>query len=167
MSDSTYIHPMLVHVDPLWNLPDTWPEQEFIDNNDIGFKPNPKAAWRLDVCADGTLSLRKKSQKPFNGAALPVYWHDEREILETVQQVTCRLGKPGSEDKRLTHEGGQRWTFSWIPITYTLWQIDAIQRVIHMFLSPDFTREQVYEERQRLTRLVAEATLKVEAQQEA
>ena len=156
MSD-TYIHPALVHVDPRWELPETWPEEHFIDNSDIGFVRNPKAAWRLDLDRDGRLSLRKKGEEPWNGNAITVYWHDDREQLETVQQVMCRLGYPSARDERLTHEGGDSWFFSWIPITYTEWQIEAIQRIIHMFLSEDFTREQVREECQRLTRLVAEA----------
>lgn len=156
------IMPSFVIVNPEWKLPDTWPDEHFIDNSDIGFEPNRNTAWRLDMCADATISLRKRGEKPFNGAALPVYWHDNREELENVQHIMCRLGYPGTEDPRLTHEGGKRWFFSWIPRTYTLWQIEAAQRIIHMFLSPDFTRQQVQDECQRLTVRVADAAEEME-----
>ncbi|MEW9530673.1 hypothetical protein [Microbispora sp. NPDC049125] len=125
--------------DPAWDIPENswWPEDAPLDLSDIGYDRFPKKTpdWRLDLCRDGTLSLRKKTEKPFNGVAITVYRHDDPDVLRDVQQLMCRKGYPGSEDKRLTHEGGTRWYFSWIALPGTLWQLNAATRVIHLYVT--------------------------------
>lgn len=130
-----------VYIDPAWQVSELsyWPEQEPIWNDDIGydslFNAEELPAWRLDLCKDGTLSLREAKQKPFNGVAICVYRHDDADLLREIQPLMCRLAY--DTDDRLTHEQGRRWIFSWLtsPMLGTLWQVGAVQRIIHTYVS--------------------------------
>lgn len=133
---------MYVHMEDTWKMAEGisessyWPEEGPIDNRDIGYE-NKICTHRLDLCLDGTLSLRKFGEKSFNGAAIPVYRHDDPDVLKSVQTLMCRRGYASANDPRLTHEGGTRYYFSWLstPMPGTAWQINAVQRIIHIFVS--------------------------------
>lgn len=46
-------------------------------------------AFRLDVCRDGTLTIRKHGQKAFNDRALPVYSVDTKQEALDLQVLLC------------------------------------------------------------------------------
>jgi hypothetical protein len=145
-----------------------WPEAGPVDNTDLGLaRPDGtpfvwleelparrrRGAWRLDLCRDGILSLRARDEEPFNGLAMPVAYHDDHQALQYAQQMLCTL-KP-ERDERLTHEHGRvyRWS-GWLPGTY--WQLSAVARVLHLFLTGD---PRAIREAIRLSELVQRAAL--------
>jgi hypothetical protein len=138
-----------------------WPQTEPIDNTDIGLPHLDNCAdWRLDLCRDGTLSLRTRRQKPFNGAAIAVYQHDDKAMLEDVQTLMCSLGY--TRDPRLVHEDGRRYIWSWFTLPGTLWQVGAVQRVIHLYVSTGSGQKAV-DEAVRLNRIVRTAADLIES----
>uniref|UniRef100_UPI003F494685 hypothetical protein n=1 Tax=Nonomuraea sp. CA-251285 TaxID=3240002 RepID=UPI003F494685 len=145
-----------------------WPEAGPVDNRDIGLaRPDghpfeypaelgeewTRRAWRLDLCRDGTLSLRARDEEPFNGVAMPVAYASHRRDLELAQRALGTF-KPQRPDRRLTYEGGRRYMWSgWLP--GTAWQLSAVARVLHMFLRGD--QDEAVRELLRLSKLVEEA----------
>lgn len=52
--------------------------------------PKLDRAWRLDVCKDGTLSIRRRGQRSINkGHALSVYSTDTRDEAIALQVLLC------------------------------------------------------------------------------
>lgn len=158
-----------VHIGDDWKIDENsyWPEEGPIDNRDIGYK-DEMTAWRLDLCRDGTLSLRKFGEKAFNGVAIPVYRHNDESVLKSVQTLMCRRGYASANDPRLTHEGGTRYYFSWLttPMPGTLWQIKAVQRIIHIFVSTD-DASAANAEGKRLSAIVEKAAQELYEQHQA
>jgi hypothetical protein len=145
-----------------------WPEAGPVDNTDIDLaRPSgapfmcvtelgakwTRKPWRLDVCRDGTLSLRARCEEPFNGVALPVAYHSSKQALQQAQRVLCTV-KP-ERDERLTHEEGRRYVWSgWPP--GTVWQLSAVARVLHLYLQ----HGRAVGEAVRLSKLVEDAALR-------
>lgn len=142
-------------IDPEWNIPEAsfWPGDSPLNNSEVGLPILVPADWRLDLCRDGTLSLRKHGEKPFNGVAVPIYHHDDKEVLKDVQTLMCRLAH--GRDPALTHEGGRRYIFSWMSLPGTLWQINAVQRVIHLYVTQ--SAQAASDEARRLSQIVEAA----------
>ena len=46
-------------------------------------------AWRIDVCRDGTFTIRRRGEPSFNGAALPVFSTRTKKEAESLQIVLC------------------------------------------------------------------------------
>lgn len=145
-----------------------WPGTGPVDTSDIGLhapgtRPPVCAAelgtrwtrlpWRMDLCRDSTLSIRRRDEAPFNGVARPVAYARRLEDLRLVQGMLCgRPDLPG--DPRLTYEGGVRHFIGmWVPGTQ--WQLSAVMRVLMMFLEHD--QSQAAKECLRLSRLVQDA----------
>lgn len=117
------------------------------------------SAFRMDVCRDGTLSVRERGQKPFNGVALPcVYWND----LKTLQSYQHLVSIVHYEsDDRLVLEEGTRYMFSWGVTVGTLWQVDAVAAV----LAPMILRHDLTEGSERAGQLTAEIRRVAEEEQ--
>lgn len=45
----------------------------------------------IDVCKDGTVTIRERGEPPFNGAALPAYEVPDRDTAEAIRVQVCKL----------------------------------------------------------------------------
>ncbi|GGT44962.1 hypothetical protein ACFFV7_39660 [Nonomuraea spiralis] len=114
--------------------------------------------WRLDLCRDGTLSIRRHGEQPFNGVARPVAFTWEKETLQMAQVSFGRLWP--ERDRRLTYEEGYRCIWhGWLP--GTRWQLSAVMRVLDIALEGDDVDAAAIEAL-RLSRLVESASAELD-----
>ncbi|MEV3986721.1 hypothetical protein [Nonomuraea sp. NPDC049758] len=86
--------------------------------------------WRLGLCRDGALSIRRHGEQSFNGVARPVAYAWEKEPLQMAHVDFGRLWP--ERDQRLTYEDGHRYSAPLPPGKLLIRSGDAILLALHV-----------------------------------
>lgn len=138
-----------------------WPLEGPVDNSDIGLPhllQELDGAFRVDLRRDGSVMICMRDD-PLTDSALPVYYHDDRTRLLQVRILTCHLGYERDHDRR--------YYWRWFQVPGTHWQLNAVQRIYHLFMSERDYGIDPWVEACRLDALVESEKLLLEAQDQA